>query len=374
MLPADEVRRLARLDADDADSPALMAEVHRIRARLNPHPSGQKEFNVPSMDGVELRGIQHKYRETVLYFPSQGQSCHAYCTYCFRWAQFIGDQELRFAARSPDELVAYVQRHPEVTDVLITGGDPMVMSTDRLRAHIDPLLTLDGIRTIRIGTKSLSYWPYRYVDDPDADDVLRLFDRILESGRQLAVMAHFSHPRELGPDIVRKAIARIRSTGAVIYCQAPLIGGINDDSDTLNKLWSIELAMGAVPYYMFVERDTGPYEYFRVPLSTAIDVFRAAWRSLPGLARTIRGPVMSTTPGKVILDGVTETPEGRFFEMRMMQARDQELVGRPFRAHYREDASWLTDLVLDTTVPADIAAALRDSTRHPSMVASQSSR
>ncbi|NIP15323.1 MAG: lysine 2,3-aminomutase, partial [Pseudomonadales bacterium] len=70
--------------------------------------------------------MQHKYRETVLFFPAAGQTCHAYCTYCFRWAQFVGIDELKFASRQADSLVAYLERHPEVTSVLITGGDPLV--------------------------------------------------------------------------------------------------------------------------------------------------------------------------------------------------------------------------------------------------------
>lgn len=244
-------------------------------------------------------------------------------------------------------------------DVLVTGGDPMVMSTERLRAHIEPLLGVESVRTVRIGTKSVAYWPQRYVTDPDADEVLRLFESVVASGRQLAVMAHFSHPRELESDLARRAVARIRSTGAVVYCQAPLIGHVNDDARVWSALWRAELAAGAVPYYLFVERDTGPYDYFKVPLARAADIFTEAYRTLPGLARTVRGPVMSATPGKVVVDGVEETAEGAFFRLRMLQARDPALVGRPFRARYSPDAAWLDELELDPSTPADIAAAVR---------------
>ena len=174
--------------------------------------------------------MQHKYRETVLYFPQQGQTCHAYCTYCFRWAQFVGDADLRFAAPGPEQLVAYLHRHPAVTDVLVTGGDPMIMSTERLRSHVEPLLAVDTVRTIRFGTKAVAYWPYRFVSDSDADDLLRLFEQVVAAGRNVAVMAHFSHPRELATEVATRAIARIRATGAVVYCQAPLIRYVNDDA------------------------------------------------------------------------------------------------------------------------------------------------
>ncbi|MCK1817855.1 lysine 2,3-aminomutase [Streptomyces sp. XM4011] len=359
----EEDERLLSAAVAGGDRQMIAAAVKEIRGRLNPHPSGQTQLNVPRLDGAEVPGLQHKYRETVLHFPGQGQTCHSYCTYCFRWAQFVGDADLRFAAPGPEGLVRYLGAHPEVHDVLITGGDPLIMSTDRLLRHIEPLLEIPTVRTVRIGTKSVAYWPQRFLTDPDADDLLRLFERIVASGRNLAVMAHFTHPRELGTDRTRRALARIRSTGALIYCQAPLIAHVNDDAPTWSALWQAELAAGAVPYYMFVERDTGPQEYFKVPLATAAELFRAAYRTLPGLARTVRGPVMSATPGKVVVDGVETTPQGRFFQLRMLQARDPALVGRPFRARYSTSAAWLDDLDLAPDAPADIAAAVRGTAR-----------
>lgn len=358
MLREEDERRIGALLGQGGK--ALKEAVRQIRARLNPHPSGQMQLNVPVVDGAEIPGMQHKYRETVLYFPSQGQSCHAYCTYCFRWAQFVGDADLRFAAPGPDKLIGYLGRHPEVSDVLVTGGDPMVMSTERLRGHLEPLLEVESVRTIRIGTKSVAYWPHRFVTDEDADDVLRLFERIVASGRHLAVMAHFSHPRELQSDLAQRALSRIRATGALVYCQAPLIGRVNDNANTWTEMWRAELAAGAIPYYMFVERDTGPHDYFKVPLAEALDIFQTAYRRLPGLARTVRGPVMSATPGKVLVDGATATPRGRRFQLKFLQARDPELVGRPFQAHYSAGAAWVTDLDLDSATPADIAAAVQD--------------
>jgi len=358
MLSPAQDRRLIR-SAAAGDKALLRATIGDIRAELNPHPSGQMELNVPTHDGMGVPGLQHKYRETVLYFPSHGQTCHAYCTYCFRWAQFVGDAELQFAAPNPHQLIGYLERHPDVTDVLVTGGDPMIMTTERLRAHIEPLLAVDTVQTIRLGTKSVAYWPHRYTSDPDADDLLRLFERTVAAGRTLAVMAHFSHPRELETTVARAALARIRGTGAVVYCQAPLIKYVNDDSDTWARMWRLELAAGAVPYYQFVERDTGPHAYFRVPLARCTEIFQAAYRTLPGLARTVRGPVMSATSGKVIVEGIEETSRGRFFRLRFLQARQASLVGRPFRAHYSPTAAWLDELQLDPETPSDIAAAIQ---------------
>ena len=334
------------------------AGINAIREALNPHPAGQRELNVPDLDNEHLDGIQHKYQQTTLYFPAQGQTCHAYCTYCFRWAQFVGDADLRFAAKTPDSLIRYLGDHPEVTDVLVTGGDPMIMTTQRLRNHLEPLLQVPTLQTIRFGTKSLAYWPQRFVSDADADDLLRLFDQIIAAGKTVAVMAHFSHDRELSTDLVRTAMARIRSTGAVIYCQAPIMRRINDDADTWRRMWTTQLSLGAVPYYMFMARDTGPREYFEVPITKAVEVFHGAYQSLPGLARTVRGPSMSSTPGKIAIDGVVGAGSSRVFSARFLQARNPALVGRPFQFHYSPTAVWADQLEPVPGTPRDILRAL----------------
>lgn len=363
MLDAQDEQALAHLSADGEPSPRLERLIGQVRARLNPHPGGQMEANV-LVDGSEpIPGLRHKYSETVLYFPSNGQTRHAYCTYCFRWARFVGDTGLRFAASSPDQLVAYLGRHPEVTDVLVTGGDPMVMGAAHLRSHLEPLLAVDTVRTIRIGTKSLACWPQRFVTDADADEVLRLYEAVVGSGRNLAVMADFNHPREIQTDVARAALLRVRGTGALLYCQAPLMAHVNDDAETWSELWRAELAAGAVPYYLFVTRDTGPRDYFAVPLVRAVEIFQTAYQAVPGLARTVRGPVMSTTAGKVVVDGVLQAPGRPVFQLRFLRARDPLLVGRPFHALYSRSATWFGDLVLDATVPPDITAAVRSRPR-----------
>ena len=346
MLPDADVRTISSLLAQDAPSEQIRAVAHEVRMRLNPHPAGQLALNIPDIDHEPLPGVQHKYPETVLIFPKQGQTCHAYCTYCFRWAQFVDEPDLKMATSSVDRVVAYLRQHPEVTSVLITGGDPMIMGAPVLRRYIEPLLdpALAHIESVRIGSKSLAYWPQRFVTDPDADDTLRLFEEVQQAGRTLAFMAHFSHPRELQPALVAEAVRRIRETGAVIRTQAPLIRSINDDALTWADMWREQTRTGMIPYYMFVERDTGPQDYFAVPLARAHEVFRDAYASVSGLCRTVRGPSMSATPGKVGVDGVVEIGGQKVFALHLIQARDPRLVGRPFFAQFDPGAVWLSDL------------------------------
>ena len=346
MLPDADVQTISSLLAQDAPSEQIRAVAHEVRMRLNPHPAGQLALNIPDLAQEPLPGVQHKYPETVLIFPKQGQTCHAYCTYCFRWAQFVDEPDLKMATSSIDRVIEYLRRHPEVTSVLITGGDPMIMGAPVLRRYIEPLLdpALAHIESVRIGSKALAYWPQRFVTDPDADDTMALFEEVQQAGRTLAFMAHFSHPRELQPALVAEAVRRIRGTGAVIRTQAPLIRSINDDPMTWADMWREQTRAGMIPYYMFVERDTGPQDYFAVPLARAHEVFRDAYASVSGLCRTVRGPSMSATPGKVGVDGVVEIGGQKVFALHLIQARDPRLVGRPFFAQFDPGAVWLSDL------------------------------
>ena len=328
-LPADEVRGMAK----------------SIQRHLNPDPSGQSA-NVPLLNGKRLHGAQHKYRETVLLFPQAGQTCHAYCTFCFRWPQFSGLTQSKFMARESAPLAEYIKIHPLVTDLLVTGGDPMIMNADVLAGYLEPFLAEDipHLRTIRIGTKSLTYWPYRYLTDPDADKLLKLFEKVVNSGRNLALMAHFNHPVELSTNAVEKAIRRIQSTGAQIRTQSPLLRHINDKPRIWNELWRRQVDLGCIPYYMFVERDTGAKHFFAVPLRRAWQIFREAYQRVSGLCRTVRGPVMSATPGKVQILGVTEIHGEKVFVLNFIQGRNSEWVERPFFARYDKAATWLHDL------------------------------
>ena len=346
MLAPRHYQRIDELLASEAGRNEMQEAACDIRLQLNPHPAGQLEHNVPTIDGQKLLGIQHKYRETVLFFPSQGQTCHAFCTFCFRWPQFVGMPGLKFAAKEAGQLVDYLGRRPEVTDVLFTGGDPMVMRAQNLSAYIEPLLAakLPHLRSIRIGTKSLSYWPYRYLTDSDADQVLALFERIQQAGLHLALMAHFNHPRELNTAAVRLAIRRIRNTGAQIRSQSPLLRHINDDADLWADLWRQQVNLGIIPYYMFVTRDTGAQRYFGVPLVRAWRIFRDGYNQVSGLARTVRGPIMSAHPGKVQIVGVAQAAGQKVMVLRMIQGRNAEWVQRPFFAAYDAKAMWLYDL------------------------------
>lgn len=347
MLTDEMFDRMAELHRSGADKKEIKALAHELRADLNPHPAGQLELNVPVDDeGNRIEGLQHKYRETVLFFPSQGQTCHSYCTFCFRWAQFVGDKALRMSSNEAASLHNYLKSHHEVSDLLITGGDPMVMKTKHLVSYLEPLLGEEfaHIQTVRIGTKALTFWPQRFTTDEDADELIDLLQRLVEAGKHVAIMAHYNHWRELETDIARRAVRRIRDTGAQIRSQGPLLSNINDDPDVWARLWNTQVKLGIIPYYMFVERDTGAKHYFEVPLYRACNIYREAMKQVSGLGRTARGPSMSAGPGKVEIQGITEINGEKVFVLRFIQGRDPDWVQRPFFAKYDEEATWLHHL------------------------------
>lgn len=347
MLKTEHFHQMAEALKSGKSKKEIKEIANEIRLQLNPHPAGQMEHNVPMIEDVKLTGIQHKYDQTMLFFPQHGQTCHAYCTFCFRWPQFVGMDELKFAMRETELMIKYLQEHPEITDVLFTGGDPMIMKIDRLRMYLEPIMKSRGthnVQTIRIGTKALGYWPYRFTHDNDAQEVMELFKEINDSGMHLAFMAHFNHPVELSTPAVQDAIKKIRATGTQIRSQSPIMKNINDTPEAWRDMWKEQARLGIIPYYMFLARDTGAQEYFAVPLGDAWRIFQKAYQQVSGVSRTVRGPSMSADPGKVQILGVTEVHGEKVFMLRFLQGRVANWVHRPFFAKYDPKAIWLDDL------------------------------
>ena len=347
MLKPEHYGKMETALKNNSDKKEILSIANEIRLQLNPHPAGQMELNVPTLkDGTKLYGMQHKYKETCLFFPSQSQTCHAYCSFCFRWPQFVGMDEMKFAMQEGEQLVQYLREHPEITDVLFTGGDPMIMKAKIFSKYVEILIEarLPNLKTIRIGTKSLSYWPYKFLTDSDSEEMLDIFKNVTENNLHLAFMAHFNHLNELSTPSVKNAIKKVKETGAEIRTQSPLLAHINDDSEMWSKMWSKQIQLGCIPYYMFVVRDTGAQHYFGVSLVKAYEIFSKAYSTVSGLARTVRGPSMSATPGKVQVSGITTINNEKVIILRFLQGRNPDWAHTPFFAKYDENAIWLDDL------------------------------
>jgi L-lysine 2,3-aminomutase len=346
MLSQEHYAAAEQLVFGNVDLKQKRIMIHKIRKDLNPHPADQGK-NIPVLDGILLNGVQHKYRETMLFFPGHGQTCHAYCTFCFRWPQFVHLDAYRFTSNEIDLLIDYLRKNPQVTDIVFTGGDPMIMKSEVLNTYISALLdaNIENLQTIRIGTKALTYWPYKFLEeDEDSDNILRILEGVVRRGKSLSIMAHFNCPRELETSAAERAIVRIRNTGTIVRTQAPLMKHINDSARAWIDMWNIQVRRGCVPYYMFVARDTGAQDYFAVELARAFDIYSEAIQSVSGLAKTARGPSMSASPGKVNITGIEKVAGEKVFILRFLQARDPSLINRTFFAKFDPSAIWLDQL------------------------------
>jgi L-lysine 2,3-aminomutase len=349
MLTASQYERVKNILDGNHSKLEINRVIYKIRMEMNPHPA-QQMTNVPVLDGEELSGSQHKYKDIILFFPSQGQTCHAHCTFCFRWPQFVKELDLKFSMREINKVTEYIRQNESINEILFTGGDPMVMSPGELSKYIDVLIDsrLDNLLNIRFGTKSLAYWPFTFLPEfsDEAEDMLNLFRRIVENGKHLSFMAHFNHPVELENEIVQQAIYNIRQTGTVIRTQAPILNHINNDSEAWARMWKKQVSLGLIPYYMFVERETGPYDYFRLPLAGVYETYREAVRESGSFAKTVSGPVMSADKGKVQVMGIVENPlnGNKYFMMQYIRHRDYRKTLKPFFMEFDEDATWVDQL------------------------------
>ncbi len=365
MLTADQYERMLKVKDGRHSELEIKKTIYNIRMEMNPHPA-QQMTNVPVLDGEELTGAQHKYRDIILFFPSQGQTCHAHCTFCFRWPQFTKDLDLKFSMREINKIIEYIRRNEDINEILFTGGDPMVMSPSELTKYVDALLEsgVKNLENIRFGTKSISYWPFTYLPEfnPEANDILQLFRKITDSGFHLSLMGHFNHPNELDNEVVQQAIHNIRETGAEIRTQSPIIKHINDNSNDWARMWKTQVRLGMIPYYMFVERETGPYDYFSIPLAEVYQIYQQAIRESGSFAKTVTGPVMSADKGKVHILGVVDSPidGNKYFMMQYARHRDYRKTFKPFFMHYHPKATWVDQLSEASIGTPAVASSVND--------------
>ena len=278
-----------------------------------------------------VRGVQHKYTDTVLLLCNE--VCGAYCRYCFRKRLFMDDNDE--VTKDISDGLRYIESHPEVSNVLLTGGDPLLMSTRRLVEIFAALRSIDHVRVIRIGSKIPAFDPWRVQND---DALLAAFRKYSTPEKRIYLMAHFDHPRELTGPAIEGIDACIRN-GVICVNQCPMIQGINDDPDTLAELYSTLSYIGCPPYYLFQGRPTAGNEPYEVPIVQGWRIFQEALARGSGLARRARF-CMSHETGKVEILGLDDQ---RIY-LRYHQARDPADLGRFFMRRRNDEAYWLDQL------------------------------
>ena len=277
------------------------------------------------------RGVQHKYVDTVLLLCNE--VCGAYCRYCFRKRLFMDENDE--ATNDVTEGLRYIAEHPEVTNVLLTGGDPLLMSTRRLVEIFDALRAIPHVQIIRIGSKMPAFDPYRVLRDPDLQAAFRKYSTPTQ---RIYLMAHFDHPREL-TDLAIEGIDTCIRNGVICVNQCPLIRGINDDPRVLAEMYAKLSYIGCPPYYLFQGRPTAGNEPYEVPLVQGWSIFQQALTRGSGLARRARY-CMSHETGKVEVLGI----DAEHVYLRYHQAKFPGDLGRFFIRRRNDEAYWLDQL------------------------------
>ncbi len=283
-------------------------------------------------ENTKLPGLQHKYAQTALILATT--RCAMYCRYCFR-KRLVGlkSQEV---IRRLEAAAEYIRQHPEINNVLISGGDPLTLPNDLLEQFLKTLTPIPHLRFVRIGSRVPVTFPFRILWD---DELISLFRRYSRPEKRLFVVTHFNHPREITPEST-EAVARLVDAGVIVSNQTVLLRGVNDDPEVLADLQNRLVSIGVNPYYVFQCRPVKRVKHhFQVPLLEGYHIVEEAKKRLNGHSKRFRY-AMSHRTGKVEILGVV----GDYFVFKYHQAKDPANYGKIFFRRVNPTAGWLDDL------------------------------
>jgi L-lysine 2,3-aminomutase len=324
-----------------------------IISETNPH-DGKQQINKPTFinsagKAEVLEGSQHKYPQCQLIFDFQTQNCFAFCNYCFRHAQVRGDEDM-FIQKDVHQIHEYLKKHPEVTDVLITGGDAGYLKADRFEQYITPIIEdpeLQHVKTIRLGTRVLTFNPELIITE-EYNDMLKLFSRLYDNGIQLVFMSHFSTPREVMNPSTIAAIRRLKAHGVTVKSQSPIMNHISMFTDEKGEvdvdrsaqnwidLGNLFAMLGVGFHSMYIPRPTGERHYFTQPLVKINEIFSKVYRSLPSINRPSRYITMTISAGKVSILGTLELHGEQLIALKVNEGRNMEWLDKVYLAKYDE--------------------------------------
>jgi lysine 2,3-aminomutase len=329
---------LSLINWDDPDGPirrVVIPHIDELEQWGHLDPSCEEKYTV-------MPGVEHKYNSTALLLISN--VCAGICRYCFRKRVFIKSR--RECLEDVDRMLEYIGSHREITNVLLTGGDPLLKSTEYLEKIIGQLRNFDHVGIIRIGTKIPVFNPYRIIDDPS---LLEMIEKYSRPEKKIYIITHFSHPREF-TDVAIEGITLLQKAGAILTNQCPLIRGVNDDPQVLAQLIDKASFAGVAPYYIFQCRPALGNRAYTVPIEQAYTIVEQAKAQVSGLAKRCKY-VMSHSTGKIEIVG--KTHEHVFFKYH--RAADDADSGRFMVYKTNPQACWLddyTELVEDCRIDA----------------------
>lgn len=296
-------------------------------------------------DNTKAPGLQHKYPQTALLLVND--FCAAYCRFCFR-KRFtlssdkseqiiVGESTSRRESETSFNVapgIEYIANHPEITTVLLTGGDPLMLAPNKLRKIIDQVRQIPHVKIIRIGTKVPPFDPVRM-----NDEMFEVLTSTLDGGPQVYLMVHYNHPRELTP-LSLATMTQARKLGLTVYNQTPMLRGINAEVPVLVDLMQGLAENGITPYYLFHCRPTVGNEAFMMTLQDGIELVTQVRSQLSGLARCFRYSGSHAT-GKIEIVGQAN---GQLV-LRYHQAKNRADEGRMMLWPLNQPVEWFDKIL-----------------------------
>ncbi|GAA4843368.1 KamA family radical SAM protein [Paenibacillus vulneris] len=275
-------------------------------------------------------GCQHKYKTTALLIVSE--VCGAYCRYCFRKRLFRNDVKEALSDVNPG--LDYIAAHPEINNVLLTGGDSLILATPKLASILERLRAIEHVQIIRLGSKIPVFNPMRIYEDEALLDTIRQYST---ADKRIYVMAHINHPREITPE-AKRGFEALHQAGAIVVNQTPILKGINDNPAVLAELLDKLSWAGVTPYYFFINRPVAGNRDFVLSLQEVYRIVEQAKARTSGLGKRIRLS-MSHTSGKIEILAIEN---GKAY-LKYHQSREDQ-YGKFMIMDCPKDAAWFDDL------------------------------
>ena len=314
----DPIRKLSIPDADELVVAGSMGETTK-------DPYGDDKHN-------KGNGILHKYPYTALIVATD--YCSMYCRHCFRKA-IVGLPNDKTVENFQNAL-EYIKEHKEITNIVISGGDPLLISTPRLIKMLDGLLEIDHINYVRIGTRTPVVYPMRFFDE-ELMEYLKEFNK----KKTLYIPTHFNHVNEITP-IAQKAVLKIREAGIAVNNQAVFLKDVNDTVKDIQDLMNGLVRIGINPYYLYQCMPVSRVRHhFQIPLKQGIDIVDQAKEQLDGYAKRFKF-IMGHDIGKIEICGRI----GDKLFLKQIHSRPEE----PHKASQMkimkltDNAGWLDDM------------------------------
>jgi lysine 2,3-aminomutase len=287
------------------------------------------------LENTKLQGLQHKYSETALILATN--RCATYCRYCFR-KRLIGRRETKEIIADFKDAVQYVKQHPEINNVLVSGGDPPVLPNEIIESFLTALSEVSHLKFIRFGSRAPVTFPSRFQDN----ELLELLAQNSFPERRIFVVTQFNHPKEMTKQSI-EAVDRLIKSGVIINNQAVLLKGVNDNSEILAELLNRLVGIGVNPYYVFQCRPVKRVKkQFQTTICEGIQIVKNAKARCNGFSKRFKY-IMSHRTGKIEILGIFDNE----IYFKYNQAKKREKLGQIFKRKVDTRAGWLDDFRSD---------------------------